>query len=124
MRLLLDTGNHLPDPLSGQPVIVVEQSSLLPLFSPELGNLLQETKRNATELLLMIVEREELAGCWRLIPYQAVGQRGMLLGFHPDCLILQHGEENNVYTNVIVALSEQKFSPYGTYQGLVQPELF
>ena len=30
----------------GQPVIVVEQSSLLPLFSPELGNLLQETKRN------------------------------------------------------------------------------
>ena len=124
LRLLLDTGNHLTDPLSGQPVIVVEQSSLLPLFSPELGNLLQETKRNATELLLMIVEREELAGCWRLIPYQAVGQRGMLLGFHPDCLILQHGEENNVYTNVIVALSEQKFSPYGTYQGLVQPELF
>ena len=124
LRLLLDTGNHLTDPLSGQPVIVAEQSSLLPLFSPERGTLLQETKRNAAELLLMMVEQEELTGYWRLIPYQAVGQRGMLLGFRPDRLILQHGEENNVYTNVIVALSEQKFSPYGTYQGLVQPELF
>lgn len=122
LRLLADTGNSLTDPLTAQSVIVAEQASLLPLFAPAFAQQLTQTISGSAQLLLA-AEQSEMPGRWRLIPYRAVGQQGMLLGFRPDCIILQHGKTCKHYSNVIVALSEQKFSAYETYQGLVQPEL-
>lgn len=122
LRLLVDTGNSLVDPLTAQPVIVAEQEHLLPLFSPLFAQQLAQTASGSAQLLLA-AQQSEMPGRWRLIPYRAVGQQGMLLGFRPDWVILQHGKEYRRYSNVIVALSEQKFSAYETYQGLVPPEL-
>ena len=122
LLLLVDTGNSLVDPLTAQPVIVAEQEHLLPLFSPFFAQQLTQTASGSAQLLLA-AQQSEMPGRWRLIPYRAVGQQGMLLGFRPDWVILQHGKEYRRYSNVIVALSEQKFSAYETYQGLVPPEL-
>lgn len=123
VHLLVDTGNSLTDPLSAQPVIVTEQSCMLPLLPDDLGQLLRQNPTAGADLLLLAAEKTELSGRLRLIPYRAVGQQGLLLGFRPDSVVLQYGSEQRRHTNVIVALSEQKFSPYETYQGLVQPEL-
>lgn len=122
VRLLADSGNSLTDPLTAQSVIVAEQKLLLPLFSEEQQALLAQESAGLEQQLLA-AERQGWPGRWRLIPYQAVGQQGLLLGFRPDYLILRHGAAQKTYTNIIVALAEQTFSPCGTYQGLVQPEL-
>ncbi len=122
VRLLADSGNSLTDPLTAQPVIVAERKRLLPLFSEELQRQLAQEQAGSAQLLLA-AEQSGWPGRWRLIPYQAVGQQGLLLGFRPDYLILRHGTAQKTYTNIIVALAEQTFSPYETYQGLVQPEL-
>ena len=122
ISLLVDTGNCLVDPLSARPVIVAEQNAMLSLFPENFCQLLQQTVGGA-ELLLLSAQQTELAGRLRLIPYRAVGQQGLLLGIRPDTIILQYGAKQIQHTNIIVALSNQKFSPYGTYQGLVQPEL-
>ena len=121
LRLLVDTGNSLTDPLSACPVIVAEQDSVLPLLPESFCQLLQTA--TSADAVLLAAQQTELAGRLRLIPYRAVGQQGMLLGIRPDCIVLQCGVKQRQHTNVIVALSNQKFSPYGTYQGLVQPEL-
>ena len=121
LSLLVDTGNSLTDPLSACPVIVAEQDSVLPLLPESFCQLLQTA--TSADAVLLAAQQTELAGRLRLIPYRAVGQQGMLLGIRPDCIVLQCGVKQRQHTNVIVALSNQKFSPYGTYQGLVQPEL-
>lgn len=122
LRLLVDTGHSLVDPLTAQPVIVAEQACLLSLFPQLFAQQLAQTDSGSAQLLLAS-EQSGAPGRWRLIPYRAVGQQGMLLGFRPDCVILQHGEEYKRYSNVLVAFSEQKFSAYETYRGLVPPEL-
>lgn len=122
LRLLVDTGNSLTDPLTGQPVIVAEQERLLPLFSGALAQQLSQAVPSSAQLLL-IAELGEASGRWRLVPYRAVGQQGVLLAFRPDQIILQQGKTQKICTNVIVALSEQAFSAQGTYQGLIPPEL-
>lgn len=121
LRLLVDTGNTLTDPLSARPVIVAEQASVLPLLPESLRQLLQAAY--SADAVLLAAQETELAERLRLIPYRAVGQQGMLLGVRSDCIILQNGAQQKQHTNLVVALSDQKFSAYGTYQGLVQPEL-
>lgn len=121
LRLLVDTGNSLTDPLSGWPVIVAEQEALLELWPEPLQTLLREA-RSADQIFLAAAETE-LAGRLRLIPYRTVGRQGYLLGFRPDAVILYGRGGGQSCGNVLVAMSEQKFSAYGTYQGLLPPEL-
>ena len=42
LTALIDTGNHLKDPLTSQPVIVAEQQAIAPLFNPPTAALVQE----------------------------------------------------------------------------------
>lgn len=62
---LYDSGNHLTEPFSGYPVLVVE--------------------REIAEQLLVVPPAEELpvGGGWRLIPYDTVGGGGLLPAFIP-----------------------------------------
>ena len=121
-----DTSPVSPSPSDTSPVSPLPSDtspvSPLPLFSPLFAQQLAQTASGSAQLLLA-AQQSEMPSRWRLIPYRAVGQQGMLLGFRPDWVILQHGKEYRRYSNVIVALSEQKFSAYETYQGLVPPEL-
>ena len=70
---LYDTGNHLCEPLSGDPVIVVD-----PAFASRLLG-----AKEADDLLSLAVSPSRPKG-YRLIPYQAVGKEGLLPAFRPD----------------------------------------
>lgn len=122
LQLLVDTGCSLTEPLSGLPVIVAEQNAVMPLFPEKLQQMARKPETGADQLLLA-AEACGMQGRWRFIPYRAVGQQGLLPGFRPDVVVLQYGATQKTYHDVIIAVSNQKFSPYETYQGLVQPEL-
>lgn len=81
VHTLRDTGNALRDPVSGLEVMILdprEAKRLLPLLPPELLSAPGE----AMALLAAVYGPER----FRLLPYSAVGQQGLLLCLRPDTL--------------------------------------
>lgn len=103
LTALLDTGNTLRDPISGKPVLVVEESAaekLCPLTPSQLAHPIET------------MASSKLPGL-RLIPFRAVGSKaGMLLGIRPDCVRVDGKEQA-----YIVAFVPQSLG-HGRYQAL------
>lgn len=77
LTALLDTGNDLRDPITGDPVLVTARGALDSLFSPEVRRLLN-SGTSPTDLLEPLCRiAPELH--FHLIPYHAVGLSGGLL---------------------------------------------
>lgn len=123
VQFLVDSGHCLTDPISGNSVVIVEQDILLPLFSDAIQKCLQQTDITVSDQFIVLGQQQHMAGRWRLIPYRVVGHQGLLLGFRPDAILLQDSKKQRHCKNNLVALSPQKLSASGTYQGLIPPEL-
>ncbi len=100
---LVDTGNTLRDPISGKPVLVVDET-----VAGKLSELTQAQLRDPITTL---------AQCpgpgYRLIPFNAVGSPGgMLLGLRPDSLRVDGRE-----AEYIIAFAPQRLGS-GRYQAL------
>lgn len=123
LQLLVDSGHCLTDPISGNSVIIIEQELLLPLFSDAIQKRLKQTDVTVSDQFVALGQQPYMGGRWRLIPYRVVGYQGLLLGFRPDHILLQDDKNRRRCKNNLVALSPQKFSASGAYQGLIPPEL-
>ena len=116
---LLDTGNHLKDPLAGTPVAVVEASALKPLLPPEMVAAINR----GWEAL------ERLPGDWagrcRLVPFRSVGREGgMLLALAVDELAVRGpGESIWFKTQALVGLASFGLHPGGAYRALLPASL-
>ncbi len=123
LTALIDTGNKLKDPLTNQPVIIVEQKMLLPLFDLDtiklfndinLGNLNALTEKTS----------EKFAIRFRIIPFSAIGkEKGMLVGFRPDLIEITDKHESFQIDHAVIAVYHRKLDSEGYYQALVPPEL-
>lgn len=99
---LLDTGNHLFDPISGKPVLIVER---------------EELKKNGIE-----IRKEQ----YRVIPYHSLGKKdGILEGFVADKVRITDMEKakDKVEAKVIIGIYEGKLSNNGSYQMILHPLL-
>lgn len=121
---LVDTGNQLVDPLTGEPVVIVEQE----LIAPYLPSRVREVFANGGELELTKLansfsdEGEILP--FRLIPFTTIGKHhGMLLGFKPDEIRILAGDQEIRNKNVVICLYNRRLSPRGAYRALVHPDL-
>lgn len=117
---LLDTGNRLTDPLTGLPVMVVECGAL--------GDLVPREFRLASGADPLSWAKEELpaelASRVRLIPYRGIGSdRGLLLGFRPDRVVLESPAAAVTCHRVVIALYERTLCPDGLYRALVPPQM-
>lgn len=93
VKAFLDTGNELREPATNLPVVIVEKSVF--------GN----------------VNLEEFSKFH--IPYRVInGSSGKLLGFKPDIIKINFGEEVK-YREVIIALCQDKLSQVGDYHALL-----
>jgi len=109
---LVDTGNTLVDPLTGQAVMVAEGEKTATLF-PQDGRPKAEDLRNPVGAL----ERLQKEGRkWRLLPYRAVGvDCALLLAVKVDSAKVG-GED---YGPILVALSPTPVSDGGGYTALI-----
>ena len=99
----MDTGNSLRDPISGKPVIVVDEK----LLEKEL-NQLKELHPNRI----------------RVIPYSSVGkQNGLLYGIRLKKIIISNSNDCICNHEVIAALSSQGFANREVYQVLLHTDL-
>lgn len=110
---LVDTGNSLTDPISGKTVIIAEKGSVLSLFDPDIAEILRDKAGCPSEILERLSERGLM---FRLLPYSAVGlERGMLLGFKPDKVIINGKDKSGT----LVAISPTRLSEGGVYSAIV-----
>lgn len=99
VNALMDTGNGLREPHTNQVVCVIDRQIVEENFYP-----LEETKI-------------------RYIPYQTVGDQGVLLATVLDKLHVG-GDKNLWVEHPIVAFSKEKISKQNTYEFILHPELF
>lgn len=113
-RVLVDTGNLLKDPVTGQPVLIAEWDAVKVLFS-ESGGFCQDVflhPLDFPEVLSGMGESSRL----RLLPYRALGtEHSMLLGIRMDRVEV----DGSPSPHRLVAVSGQKLSKNGTYQGII-----
>lgn len=114
LTALQDSGNTLQDPVSGQPVLVVDGGYVQDLFPSELGITLEAMKNP-----ISTIEHLALKGAgimFRLLPYRAVRvDCGMLLAARMDSVTIHKKK----YQNQLVALSPTPVSDGGAYQALI-----
>lgn len=91
LKALVDTGNGLTDAISGAPVIVISKQ----LAEKIIG------KQNTDLILSMNPDTNTVRG-FRLIPYNAVGVKGILPAFRPDYVEV---EGQRISQDVYIAIS-------------------
>lgn len=119
LRLLVDSGNCLTDPLTGKSVAVVQTVPMRPLFTQEEYMVLSGGREGSLDVTEAVLRLPHLAGRVRLIPFQSVGYQGMLLGIRMDCLLIDTWGVQ--LEDAVLALSLQQFAADGAYQGVIAP---
>lgn len=121
---LLDTGNSLRDPLSRDPVVIIEAQLFAEANDEAVRNLVQSACSGDLSQITAMVDAPALATRVRLIPYSSLGTKsGLLLGIRPDSLTVGHGEKKIEVTGAIIGLHGQPLSEDGSYSALIHPEL-
>ena len=108
-----DSGNTLTDPVTGRKVPVAEGAAMRPLFPAECCPSTADLRDPPAGLFRL--NRGEVEGRFRLLPYRAVGvERGLLLGVRMDRVMAKTGGGEGL----LVALSPTPVSDGGGYHVL------
>ena len=120
---MVDTGNMLKDPITGNPVIVVEATLLENILPQEilqnLENIIGGEFENVTEEI-----RNKYISKLKLIPYSSLGrQNGMLLGIKADEVEIIKEDESIKKDNIIIGIYNKSLTKRGEYRALIGIEL-
>lgn len=100
MKALLDTGNHLTDPVSGAPVCIVSRKAAKELES------------------LFLPER------YHAIPYRSIGKkRGILDAYELPELVIEDSYREICHKRVVIAVCNAGISDDSIYQMILHPQL-
>ncbi len=109
LTVLVDTGNTLQDPISGQGILVAEGALLSPFFEEKING--SQLSQPSTFLLQHPQHKTRM----KLLPYQAVGVQGILLVLRVDKITVNQEK----IPETLVALSPTAVSDGGSYHGLI-----
>lgn len=119
----VDTGNHLRDPLTQSPVLVVEMAALQGLLPPGFADVYARAGSQGVMETAGVLSR--LPG-WstrlRVLPFSSLGNRhGMMLGFRPDWVAVWDGRARWETRDATVAIYRERLNEEVAYQALVHP---
>lgn len=121
LRGLLDTGSSLCDPVTGEPVLVVEHDvikELLPVF--------MKSNDSCKDVIKVFEEmaNTEWAGKLRLIPFESLGNdRGLLLGIKPDKVVFVRDNKVQEIDKVVVCIHGRKLDAGHDYNAIINPAM-
>lgn len=123
VRGLIDTGNSLCDPVTGEPVVVVEHSALKDLLPAPMRD-----SGTCTGDAISLIERmmdTPWSGRLRLIPFQSLGNdRGLLLGIKPDRVEFNWDSRKLKVEKVIIGVHGKRLDAGEEYNAIINPSLF
>lgn len=129
LTALVDTGNNLKDPIGGAPVLVLGAevaSRLLADEAPSLARAIATSDLAAIEVESgRAPDKSVLLSRLRLVPFSSLGRdKGLLVGLRVDDVTIPTSDHDSVtLPGVVVGFHHRRFSPEGTYQALIHPDL-
>lgn len=122
VNAFLDTGNHLKDPLTRNPVIVVEYETMKSFLPPEIWPFYEkEGEHDVWQILSALGENH--AARFYAVPFQSLGSNGLLVGFRPDEVVLERGGKQERVSRVVIAIYPKRIDPNASYHALLNPDL-
>jgi stage II sporulation protein GA (sporulation sigma-E factor processing peptidase) len=122
---LIDTGNHLYDPLTRTPVMVMETSLWGGLFPCEW---LEAIQSGEADTIVARLDTDGKAFPWpdriRLVPYRGInGRTRFMLALKPDAVTIIQGQSRTHASKVLIGFDGGRLSSEGAYQAIVHPAL-
>lgn len=118
---ILDTGNMLKEPITGFPVIIVENKNLKKIIPKEILDKKESIINGNIEDSLQF---ENYLQRFRIIPFSSIGkENGLLLGIKPDYIIVKQDEQEIYHQNVIIGIYDKNLSRNNEYNALIGLEL-
>lgn len=122
-KAMIDSGNLLKEPITNNPVIVVERMLLYECMPKEILNNLESIIGGDFEKIPENIKQEYISRL-KLIPYSSLGkQNGMLLGIKSEYLKVITEEQESKKENVIIGIYKDSLTKRGEYQALIGIEL-
>ncbi|WP_231710684.1 sigma-E processing peptidase SpoIIGA [Gracilibacillus suaedae] len=117
----LDSGNHLVDPFTQTPVIIVDQTILGHWFDEEEMMELQTSAQNLMEGEIL----DSTSNTFRILPFQGVsGQHDFMLAFKPDLLEIHMKDVPLANKKVLIGIQFGNLVADNSYHCLLHPKLF
>lgn len=119
LKGLVDSGNHLYDPLTKKPVMIVSLEKTSRFFPGELLQVFENIHHLANV-------DEHLLQKWRIsvIPYRVVGQESQILAaIQPEKVEFQHNEQTMETDRVLIAFVPQNLSRDHHFDCIIHPGL-
>ena len=121
---MVDTGNMLKEPLTGNPVVVVEKTSLYDLIPKEILNNTESILGGDFEKIPEYIKNEYISRL-KIIPFSSLGkQNGMLLGIKPEKLEVINDQLEEEKNNAIIGIYNKSLTKRGEYKALIGIELY
>lgn len=117
----LDSANHLTDPMTKYPVVIIDQDTISQFFNDEQMIQLQQIN----ETLDLSKADASITSIIRLIPYQDVSSpAGLLVALKPESFIFTDKQETFEAKKVLIGLRFAALSSDQEYHCLLNPQLF
>ena len=121
VHALIDTGNLLKEPITGNAVIVVEKERLYNLIPNKILDNVEQIMYGTEKI--ENIESEYISKL-RLIPFSSLGTpNGMLIGTKVDKIKIEFEEEEIESTDVIVGIYNKSLTKNGLYNALIGLDL-
>ena len=121
---MVDTGNMLKEPLTGNPVVVVEKTSLYDLMPKEILNNTESILGGDFEKIPEDIKNEYISRL-KIIPFSSLGkQNGMLIGIKPEKLEVINEQNEEEKNNAIIGIYDKSLTKRGEYNALIGIELY
>ena len=123
IKAIVDTGNMLIEPLTGNPVVVVEKTVLYDLIPKEILNNMESILGGDFEKIPEEIKKEYISRL-KIIPFSSLGkQNGMLIGIKPEKLVVVNEQKEEENENAIVGIYGKSLTKRGEYNALIGIDL-
>lgn len=121
---MVDTGNMLREPITGNPVVVVEKNSLYDMLPKEILNNTESILGGDFGKIPEDVKQEYIPKL-KFIPFSSLGkQNGMLIGIKPEELKVINEDIEEAKKNAIIGIYSKSLTKRGEYNALIGIELY
>ncbi len=124
IHTMVDTGNMLKEPLTGNPVVIIEKTELYDLIPKEILNNIEYILGGDFDKIPENIKVEYIPRL-KIIPFSSLGkQNGMLIGIKAEKFQVINEQHEQEKSNVIIGIYNKSLTKRGEYNALIGIDLY